>query len=152
MSKATSQYLAGELKALTRATAAEDPISVEEMLAITLYRLGRGTYYHTISEMSGKAEPTICRIVPEVCDELVQKLWKSYVRFPESEMEFTEKLNKMKVLWHFGYAFCAADGSHLLIKLPEGGDKSQKSYGSSKNVYGIVLMAMVDANLQFIWA
>ena len=152
VSKETFRFLAGELEALERESVAEDPISVEERLAITLYRLGRGSYYHTISEMSGIAESTICRIVPEVCGELVQKLWATYVRFPESELEFTEKLQDMKSLWHFGYAFCAADGSHLPIKLPEGGDEARKSYRCFKNFYSIVLMAMVDANLRFIWA
>ena len=53
VSKETFRFLAGELEALERESVAEDPISVEERLAITLYRLGRGSYYSRVPNSRG---------------------------------------------------------------------------------------------------
>ena len=152
VSKETFYFLVEKLQILRRDTIAEEPISVEERLAVTLYRLGCGSYYHTLSEMSGIAESTICKIVPEVCSTLVNELWDEFVSFPRTSDEYKEKLSEMDTQWQFKYAFCAIDGSHLPIKCPSGGNQSKKSYHNFKNFYSVVLMAMVDAKLRFLWA
>jgi len=45
---------------------AEASISPECRLGICLYRLGRGDYLYTISEMTGYGVSTVCEIVNEV--------------------------------------------------------------------------------------
>ena len=49
----------------------EDAIPPECRLGVCLYRLGRGDYYYTIAEMAGLGEATICLIVIEVCQVIV---------------------------------------------------------------------------------
>ena len=58
---------------LARQTVTEEPIPPELRLAICLYRLGRGDYLYTIAEMSGLGVSTVCSIVQEVCQLLVDQ-------------------------------------------------------------------------------
>ena len=60
---------------LARQTLTEDPISPEERLAICLYRLERGGYHYTITEMVGRGVSTVSSIVEEVSKVLVNHLW-----------------------------------------------------------------------------
>eukprot|EP00795_Rhopilema_esculentum_P015916 gene15916-7250_t len=59
-----------EKKSLT-----EKPIPAEIRLAVCLYRLGRGDYLYTISELTGFAVATVCQIVNEVSAAIVNNLW-----------------------------------------------------------------------------
>ena len=52
--------------ALERKTYAEDPIEPAFRPAICLYRLARGTYYHTLSELCGVGFSTVATITREV--------------------------------------------------------------------------------------
>ena len=51
---------------LIRQTVTEEPITPAVRLAICLYRLGRGDYLYTISEMSGLGVSTVSSICQEV--------------------------------------------------------------------------------------
>ena len=55
------------------------PITPEVRLAVCLYRLGRGDYLHTISELTGLGTSTVCEIVVNVCKTIVNRLWDSCV-------------------------------------------------------------------------
>ena len=69
-----------------------EPVSPKQRIAICLYRLGRGDYLYTITEMVGLAESTVCQIVVEVCKAIVEELWSEAVdhRFPKSDEDFKE--------------------------------------------------------------
>ena len=60
-------------------TVNEEPVSPEERLAICLFRLGQGDYYHTISQMSGLGIATVCNIVSDVSHAIVESLWAAQV-------------------------------------------------------------------------
>lgn len=139
---------------LIRENINEEPISPEERLAICLYRLGRGDYYHTISQMSGLGIATICNIVAEVSRALVSCLWATKVtrHLPTTEEMFFNKMVDMEEFWQFPCCWAAVDGCHIPIKCPPGGMESNKEYHNFKNFYSIVLMAFVDARYRFIWA
>ena len=64
---------------LERQTVCEEPISPECRLAICLYRLGRGDYYYTISEMVGLGQSSVSTIVNEVNEAIVTCMWKECV-------------------------------------------------------------------------
>ena len=70
---------------LEHETTAKQPISPKERLAKCLYRLSRGDYYYTITEMTGIGLSTIQNITNEVCSVIVSNLWLKFVIFPESE-------------------------------------------------------------------
>ena len=73
---------------LQREYLCETTISSEERLGICLYRLGRGDYYQTISELKGRGRATVRNITQEVSNLIVTKLWKKFVVFPKTEEEF----------------------------------------------------------------
>ena len=58
--RATFRYILDRIEPiLARQTLTEDPISPDKRLVICLYRLGRGDYYYTISEMVGRVVSTV---------------------------------------------------------------------------------------------
>ena len=106
----------------------ENPIPPECRLASCLYRLGRGDYYHTISELTGLGTVTVCNITLEVSKAIVKELWvKTVVKhFPKTQQDFEDKMALMDEKWQFPYTFGAGDDCHLLIKWPPGGIRSSK--------------------------
>ena len=60
---------------LQRQTVAENPISPRCRLGICPYRIGRGDYYYTISQMTGFGLSTVSTIVQEICEAIVKNLW-----------------------------------------------------------------------------
>ena len=75
--------------------------------------------------MTGLAYPTICSITIEVSEAIVNNLWQDNVEI---------------------------DGCHIPIKCPGGCRVTNKEYHNVKNIYLIVLIAIVDAKYRFIWA
>ena len=63
-----------------------------------------------------------------------------------------KKMEEFDQEWQFQYCFGAVDGCHLTIKCPNGGLESCKEYHNFKTFYSIAIMAIVDANYQFMWA
>lgn len=139
---------------LEKKTMSEQPVSPACRLAICLYRLARGDYYYTLSEMSGLGIATIQQIVKEVCESIVIHLWKDAVsaHFPSSEGHMREKIIDMEELWQFPCCWSAVDGCHISIKCPNGGAEAAKEYHNFKNFYSIVLMGLIDAKYRFVWA
>ena len=72
-------------------------------LAICLYRLGRGDYFYTISEMSGLGIYTVSSICQEVRQVLVDHLWNETVstHMPQKEEEFKRKIPYMEEFGQF---------------------------------------------------
>ena len=80
VSRATFRYILSRIKhKLERKTLCEDPVSPECRLGLCLYRLGRGDYFYTISEMCGLGRSTVSTIVGEVCEAIVSCMWKECV-------------------------------------------------------------------------
>ena len=154
VSRETFTFILGRIRhVLERKSVVEEPILPEHRLAVCLYRLGRGSYYYTIAEMTGLGVSTVCTITEEVCEAIIQHLWKESVDkfMPHSEQEFVNKIVNMEEMWQFPCCWGALDGCHIPIKCPPGGLESCKEYHNFKNFYSVVLMAMVDSNYRFIW-
>ena len=152
LSKATFNYVLSFIRdRITKDVNVEVPICPEMRLGICLYRL-RGDYMYTIGEMAGIAESTVCQIVIEVSEAIVETLWKDGVDkyFPQTEKDFKTGLLDMDEEWQFPFAFCGIDGSHLPIKCPNGGSESMKQYYNFKNFYSVILLALVDAKYRII--
>ena len=56
------------------------PLSVEERVAITLWRLGTNMEYRSISHLFGVGLSTVCVVVHEVCASIVNTLSSRYIR------------------------------------------------------------------------
>lgn len=154
MSHGTFQFISSRIRhVLQRDTVNEDPISLECRLGICLYRLARGDYYYTISEMTGLRVSTVCTIVNEVTKAIVENLWDECVtkHMPKIEDEFRNKMIDMAQLWQFPCCWSIVDGRHIPIKCSPGGPESHKEYYNFKNFYSVIMMGMVDSNYRFIW-
>ena len=130
---------------LQREYLCETPISVEERLGICLYlyRLVRGDYYQTISELTGRGIATVRNITQEVSNLIVTKLWKKFVVFPKTEEEFLNSINAMETLWQFPTTFGGVDGCHIPLKCPHGGNEARREYYNFNNFYSLVMMGIV---------
>jgi hypothetical protein len=115
--------------------------------------LGRGDYHYTIAEMVGLGVSTVCSIVQEVCQALVEQLWTDTIsrHMPQSREEVTKKILDTEEFWQFPCCWAAVDGCHIPIKCPSGGLEASKEYHNFKNFYSVVLMALVDSHYRFIW-
>lgn len=154
VSRETFAFILSRIRpVLERKSIVEEPIPPELRLAVCLYRLGRGSYYYTIAELTGLGVSTVCTITEEVCAAIVEHLWKESVDkfMPHSEEEFKNKIIDMEEMWQFPCCWAALDGCHIPIKCPPGGPESCKEYHNFKNFYSVVLMAMVDSHYRFIW-
>ena len=100
----------------------EDSIQPECKLATCLFRLGRGDYYHTISELTRLSTATVCNITLEFSQTIVKRLWDKAVaiHFPKTKIEFEEKMAFMDEEWQFPYAIGVIDGCHLPMKCSPG--------------------------------
>ncbi|CAH3108580.1 unnamed protein product, partial [Pocillopora meandrina] len=84
----------------------EQSVSAESRLAICLYRLCRGDYLYTITELFG----------------LIRNLWKPSVQahFPITKQNIMEKMVDMTAFWQFPCCWSAVDGCHIPIQCPPG--------------------------------
>ena len=104
---------------LMRKTVTEEPITPECRLAIGLYRLSRGDYFYTISELVGLGVSTVCTIANEVATAIVNNMWEGSVNchMPRDENDFREKILDMDVMWQFPYCWSAIDGCHITYQM-----------------------------------
>ena len=93
--------------------------------------------------------PSICRIVPEVCDVIYNTLKSEYLKFPESEEDWLKIATGFEEKWQLPHCVGAADGKHNRIIHPP---KSGSEFYNYKGFFSIVLMAVVDADYNFIFA
>ena len=154
ISKGSFSFILSRIRhVLERDTINEQPISPECRLGICLYRLARGDYYYTIAEMVGLGVATVCSIVSEVPQAIIDHLWQDCVKqhMPQTQSDFENKILDMEELWQFPFCWAAVDGCHISIKCPHGGLKACKEYHNFNNFYSVVLMAMVDSKYRFVW-
>ena len=78
---------------LQRETLAEDPISPDERLASFLHKMGRGDYIHTVAELFGVGDSTVCNIVLEVPKLKIEVTWDVAVHFPTTERDYINLMN-----------------------------------------------------------
>ena len=107
VTRATFMYILQKIGPdLTKQTLVEEPILPELRIAICLYRLGRGDYLYTISELTALGKSTVCCIVIEVCQQIISSLWECSVEkhFPSNKEEFNEAVMDMEQLWQFPYS------------------------------------------------
>ena len=154
ITRATFWYILSKIQIrLDRQTVMEDPVSPTWRLAICLYRLARGDYFYTISELFGVGHSTVSVIVNEVTQAIIEALWDEHVSkyFPRGEKQFGEKMLDIEELWQFLCSWAAIDGCHIPLKCPDGGLAACKEYQNFKNFYSVVLMGLVDAKYRFMW-
>ena len=84
MSRTTFTYLCNELWQTIQKqdTIMRKAISVEQRIALTLWRLATMTDYRTIGHLFGVSKTAVCFIVKEVCSAIVELLLPRYIKVP----------------------------------------------------------------------
>ena len=90
--------------------------------------------------MFGVAKGTLCVIVHEVCNAIVEILMKRYIKFP-SGSQLTDTLNGFERFHGFPQCIGAIDGTHIEILAPE---NCTKDYYNRKGYYSILMQAVAD--------
>ena len=126
-----------------------EAIPAGQRLALTLRFLATGETYASLHYQFRVSVPSICRIVPEICDVIYNTLKSEYLKFPESEEDWLKIATGFEEKWQLPHCVGAADGKHIRIIHPP---KSGSEFYNYKGFFSIVLMAVVDADYNFIFA
>jgi len=116
------------------------PISVDQRVAITIWKLATNIDYRTLSELFGVGKSTVCEIVNETCRQIVLHLLPKYVRIPHGE-RLKEIVEGFETCWGFPQAAGAIDGTHIPIIRPQ---HSPADYYNRKGYYSILMQGLVD--------
>ena len=122
------------------------PVTVDEQLAVTLWRLATNIEYRTIAALFGLGISTVCTIVNRTCHVIATHLYPRYVRLP-NEDELKEIIREFENLWGFPQVVGAIDGTHIPILKPQ---ESASDYYNRKGFYSILVQAVVDSRGRFI--
>ena len=90
---------------------------------------------------------TLSKLIPDVCAVLWDKLASTYMKMPATAEEWLSIAASFNSKWQFPNCLGAIDGKHIVMKSP---NNSGSMYFNYKGTFSIVLLALVDADLQFI--
>ncbi|XP_042897245.2 uncharacterized protein [Parasteatoda tepidariorum] len=122
-------------------------IPAGERLAITLRYLATGETQSSIAFQFRVAQNTISGIIPAVCSAIAEVL-KEEMQVPSCPEEWLKISEDFFDKWNFPNCIGAMDGKHISIVPPP---NSGSLYYNHKHFNSIVLLALVDANLKFIY-
>ena len=147
ISRATFRFLCRTLRqALRRSEVVRKPLTVEERMAITLWRLGTNIEYRTIAHLYGVGLSTVCVVVHQVCHAIVRTLSRRYIRLPTGE-DAQVIVDGFLSKWGFPQCMGAVDGSHIPIIAPH---TDPLDYYNRKGFHSVVLQAVVDHEYKFL--
>ena len=133
---------------LQRQTVVRAPLEVGLRVAITLRFLATGDSYHSLGYAFRVAHNTISILVPETCRAIVRSFGE-VVKLPTTPEEWKAVAHSFEEKWNFPHAIGAIDGKHVRIKNPA---LAGSMYFNYKKFYSMVLLALVDANYNFMYA
>ena len=116
------------------------PVTVEERVAVTIWKLATNVEYRTLAIMFGLGRSTVAEIVVETCREIAAHLLTEYVKIPSGD-RMKEVVDGFETFWGFPQAVGAIDGSHIPIIRPE---ESGSDYYNRKGYYSILVQGLVD--------
>ncbi|XP_026316170.1 putative nuclease HARBI1 [Hyposmocoma kahamanoa] len=130
-----------------RDTTFRKSVSVTERLAVTLRFLATGSSYKSLGNVFKLSDQVISIIVPEVCEALNEVL-KEYIQIPTTPQEWLHVANSFEEKWNFPNCLGSIDGKHVAIQKPI---DSGSEYYNYKGFYSVVLLAIVDAEYNFLY-
>ncbi|XP_063788617.1 uncharacterized protein LOC134944002 [Pseudophryne corroboree] len=123
-------------------------ISVQDRLLATLRYVATGRSLQDLKFSTLISPQALGLIIPETCKALYTVLKKDYFKVPASAEEWRVIAEDFEKSWHFPSCGGAIDGKHVRITPPS---KSGSLYYNYKGFLSIVLMAIVNANYEFIF-
>ena len=147
VNKATFSLLCRELRGrLTRQSTVRDPLSVEQRVAISLWRLGTNVEYRTISHLFGVGISTVCVVLHDFCQSVVDVMGLRYLSLP-SEDKLRAIRDGFRTKWGFPQCIGAIDGTHIPIIAPK---EHPLDYYNRKGYHSLLMQALVDDEYRFL--
>ena len=129
-------------------TKLQNPISLEEKVAITLRFLATGKSYKSLIFQYCASDSTISTFIPVVCCAITDLIRDEVMAFPATEDDWVELAKEYEDKWQFPNCFRAMNGKHIALFNPHYGGSTYFNY---KGFYSIVLLALVDADYKFMY-
>ncbi|XP_042146016.1 protein ALP1-like [Ixodes scapularis] len=130
-------------------TSFREAIPAGERLAITLRYLATGETFASMGFQFRRGHNTISKIVRDVCVAIYEVLAPDYIKVPSTPGEWEQVARGFEEIWQFPHCLGALDGKHVTICPPQGTGAMYRNY---KGTFSIVLMALVDSDLKFLYA
>ena len=147
ITRETYCYLCDKLQPyLQKQLAMREPLSVAQRVAITLWRLGTNVEYRTISHLFGIGLSTVCVVVHEVSQVIVEQLTAQYICVPSGQ-GLKRIVNGFQSKWGFPQCVGAIDGTHIPIISPK---EDPLDYYNRKGYHSVILQALVDHEYKFL--
>ncbi|XP_068082638.1 uncharacterized protein [Anabrus simplex] len=121
-------------------------ITPMERLAVCLRFLATGDSFKTISYSYRLGHSTVHKIVKETCEAIIRAMIHEVMPHPTEEM-WKAKVKDFQERWNFPNCLGSVDGKHVVIQAPP---NSCSQYFNYKKTFSVVLLALVDANYNFI--
>uniref|UniRef100_A0A182K674 DDE Tnp4 domain-containing protein n=1 Tax=Anopheles christyi TaxID=43041 RepID=A0A182K674_9DIPT len=121
--------------------------TAKERFIVTLRFLATGESFVALGGLYGLSATSIRNIVPVVCGCLIKAL-RHYVMFPSSEAGWLQVSEEFEKRWQFPHAIGVIDARHVKIRKPSDTGYDYRNY---KSFYSIVLLAIVEANANFMY-
>ena len=119
MCKETFLYICNKLTFVLRKTDTVlcRPLSVERRVPVALWCLATPTEYRTIAHLFGIACSSVCEIIHETCQCILDVFIKDYIQFSTGD-KLNKVIDEFKLKWRVPQCFGAIDGSHVPISAP----------------------------------
>ena len=133
---------------ITKCSLRREVISPAERLSITLRYLVSGDSQVSIASSYRVSPSSVGIIIDETCHAIWEELINhGYIRSPDNRREWESIAGTFEELWDFPNCVGALDGKHIVMQCPAGAGSSFFNY---KKTHSIVLMAVCNANYEFI--
>ena len=91
-------------------------ISTEKRLAITLWCLATLSEYRSIAHLFSVSRGSVCRIVQEICSDIVATMLKKYISFPTGKL-LAKMIDGFRMKWGFPQCIGAMKAHTSLLQL-----------------------------------
>ena len=142
MSHSTFTIVCNELRPhiARQSTHLRETISVEQRVAVIIWKLASNIEYRTLAGMFGIGRSTACEIVNDTAKQIVTHLLPKYVKIPNGD-RLREIVEGFELILGFPQAVGAIDGTHIPIIRPQ---YSSADYYNRKGFYSIIMQGLVD--------
>ncbi|XP_068082944.1 uncharacterized protein [Anabrus simplex] len=127
-------------------TSFRECITPAEKLAVCLRFLATGDSFRTIAFSYRLGHSTVHAIVRQVCQAIINNLLSIYIPTPRRS-DWEQIPNTFRNVWDFPNCIGCLDGKHVEIMAPS---NSGSNYFNYKKTFSVVLLALVDADYNFI--
>lgn len=124
-------------------------LTVDFRIAVAIYILKSGCDASVAADSFKIGTSTANSLLNEVCRALNEVLWDEMVKFPRTKEERENNCKEFENRWQFPNTIGALDGTHVPILAPP---EHAADYFNYKHYHSMVILAMVDAKYQFIYA